>query len=231
MNPFKKLIDFIFPKRCIFCNIPIYSGKPYCEQCISLIPFAEDVCPVCAKNPCVCSRKESAFSAVAAVFFYELGAENAIQQLKFHERISYAPPLADYLYHKLAECDFYSELDCIIPVPMTKKAEYERGYNQSVLLAEELAKKSGIPTYAGVLAKKKDTKKQHDLGQKERQENLQGAFQVVDQKMVAGKTVLLCDDVYTTGATFHECARTLLADGARKVFCIAVATTRKANLS
>ena len=114
---------------------------------------------------------------------------------------------------------------------MTKKAEYERGYNQSVLLAEELAKKSGIPTYAGVLAKKKDTKKQHDLGQKERQENLQGAFQVVDQKMVAGKTVLLCDDVYTTGATFHECARTLLADGARKVFCIAVATTRKANLS
>lgn len=87
MNPFKKLIDFIFPKRCIFCNIPIYSGKPYCEQCISLIPFAEDVCPVCAKNPCVCSRKESAFSAVAAVFFYELGAENAIRQLKFHERM------------------------------------------------------------------------------------------------------------------------------------------------
>lgn len=68
---------------------------------------------------------------------------------------------------------------------------------------------------------------QHDLGQKERQENLQGAFQVVDQKMVAGKTVLLCDDVYTTGATFHECARTLLADGARKVFCIAVADHSK----
>lgn len=231
MNPFKKLIDFIFPKRCIFCNTPIYSGKPYCEQCIPLIPFAEDICPVCAKNPCICSRREATFSAVTAVFFYELGAENAIRQLKFHERISYAPPLAQYLYYKLLQCNFYSEIDCIIPVPMTKKAEYERGYNQSVLLAKELTKKSGIPTHIGVLAKKKDTKKQHDLGQKERQENLKGAFQVVNPQIVAGKTVLLCDDVYTTGATFDECARTLLSCGVKKVFCIAVATTRKANLS
>lgn len=229
MNPFKKLIDFIFPKRCIFCNTPIYSGKPYCEQCVSLIPFAEDVCLVCAKNPCVCNRRETAFSAVAAVFFYELGAENAVRQLKFHERVSYASPLAHYLYEKLLQCDFYPEIDCIIPVPMTKKAEYERGYNQSVLLAKELSKKSSIPTYTGILTKKKDTKKQHDLGQKERQENLKDAFEIVNPQQIAGKTVLLCDDVYTTGATFEECARRLLSGGAKKVFCIAVATTRKAN--
>ena len=231
MNPFKKLLDLIFPKRCIFCNTPVYSGQPYCEQCISLIPFAREICPVCGKNPCICGRKQLAFSGVSAVFFYELGAENAIRQLKFHERVSYAAPLANYLYYKLLQCDFYPEVDVIIPVPMSKKAEHERGYNQSVLLAKGLAKKSGIPVCTEVLIKMKDTKKQHDLGQRERQENLKGAFQVFNPHLVAGKTVLLCDDVYTTGATFDECARTLLAFGAAKVFCIAVATTRKTNLS
>ncbi len=229
MNPFQKLIDYIFPKRCIFCNTPIYTGKPYCEQCLPLIPFAEEICPICAKNPCICRQSGFSFSAVSAVFFYELGAENAIRQLKFHERLSYLPALAEYLYQRLLQCDYYSELDCVIPIPMTRKAEYERGYNQSALLAELLAKKSGIPNCARALVKTKHTEKQHDLGQKERQRNLKDAFQVVETQHIVGKTILLCDDVYTTGATFDECARTLLAAGAKRVYCIAVATTRKSR--
>ena len=225
MNIFSKIVDYLLPRRCIFCNTPVYGPEPFCENCRELVPTAEGICPRCGKRPCVCGERRFAFSSVVPVFFYELGAQNAVKQLKFNERTSYAKPLAKYMYGRLVTRDFYPRLEAIIPVPMTKRAIHQRGYNQSVLLAKELSRLSGIPAECNILQKVRETQKQHDLTERERRSNLNEAFAVADPVKLTGKTVLLCDDVYTTGATFDECARTLLSGGAREVFCAAISTT------
>ena len=221
-----KLLDYLFPRRCIFCNTPVYHEHPYCEDCVGLIPFTENVCGICGKSPCICGKYHFSFSAVVSVFSYELGAENAVRQLKFHEHTDYAKPLAEYLYYKLIQCPFYPEIDLIVPVPMTKKAVRRRGYNQSVYLVNHLSKLTALPKDTRHLVKIRSTQNQHDLNGKERRQNLKNAFSVSDNTPFVGKTVLLCDDVYTTGATFDECARTLLAAGAKAVYCLAVASTQ-----
>lgn len=225
MNLLLKIADYLLPRRCIFCNTPIYGTAACCEKCKDLIPFAEGVCPKCGKSICVCAERNFAFTAVAPVFFYEIGAKNAIKQLKFYERTSYAKSLGKYMYERLLLCDYYSKLELIIPVPMTKKSVHDRGYNQSVMLAKEISKLSGIAADDTTLQKIKETRKQHDLTERERKTNLTGSFTVVAPEKIAGKTILLCDDVYTTGSTFHECARTLLSGGAKEVYCAAVSTT------
>ena len=220
-----KLLDYLFPRRCIFCNTPLYHEHPCCEDCARLIPFTENVCEKCGKSPCICSKYHFSFSAVVSVFSYELGAENAIRQLKFHEHTDYAKPLAGYLYHKLLLCPFFSKIDLLVPVPMTKKAVRERGYNQSAYLTKHLSKLSAIPEDTTSLIKTRNTKKQHDLNE-ERRTNLASAFSVISQTIFIDKTILLCDDVYTTGATFDECSSVLLKAGAREVYCLAVASTQ-----
>ncbi len=225
MKLFSKILDYLLPRRCIFCNTPIYTDAPCCDNCEALIPYADSVCSICGKSPCICAQTEFAFRAVTPVFLYESGAKNAIQKLKFNEHLSYAKPLAQYLHARLLQCDYCELIDVIIPIPMTKRAIHNRGYNQSVLLAQELSKLSGITTDAESLKKRKETRKQHDLNSADRQVNLHGAFAVTAAEKITGKTILLCDDVYTTGATFDEAARTLLVAGAKEIFCIAVATT------
>lgn len=225
MNLFTKIADYLLPRRCIFCNTPIYGEAPCCEKCRELIPYAEGVCPKCGKSPCICGQMDFAFTAVTPVFFYEIGAKNAVKQLKFYERTSYAKSLAKYMHDRLLLCDYYPKLELIVPVPMTKKSIHNRGYNQSAMLANELSKLSGIAADDTSLQKIRETRKQHDLTERERKTNLCSAFAVTVPEKIAEKTILLCDDVYTTGATFDECARTLLAGGAKEVFCAAVSTT------
>ncbi len=226
MNPFSKLLDYIFPRRCIFCNTPIYSDLPNCEECAALIPFAEDVCPTCGKASCICGRQRLYFTAAASVFLYDTGVENAVCQLKFHDRVSYAKPLAGYLHQKLIQTEFADRIDLILPAPMTKKDIADRGYNQSILLAKELSGLSRIPMNDTALIKIKQTKKQHNLNAAERRRNLLDAFWVAEPATVCGRTILLCDDVYTTGSTLNECARTLMKSGAQEVFCLTVASAQ-----
>ena len=227
INPFRIILDYIFPRRCICCNTPIYSEAFCCEECERFLPFPENACPICGKEICICGKQHFYFTAVAAAFNYELGAENAIKEFKFHERISYVKPLAVYLYERLIQTDFVERIDLIIPAPMTKKDVNRRGYNQSELLAKELSRMSEIPVCCNLLVKVKQTHKQHHLNQAGRQKNLTGAFRVTDSSAIRGKTVLLCDDVYTTGSTFNELSQTLLENGAAEIFCLAVASTQK----
>lgn len=230
MHIITKLLDYIFPRQCIFCGTPVYSGLPYCEDCIDLIPFTEDVCPVCGKESCICNKQQFYFQKAVSVFNYDLGAEHAIRQLKFNEKISYAKPLAGYMYQKMLQSDFINKIQLILPAPMTKKDTIARGYNQSVLLAKELSRLSHIPMSDRILLKVKQTRKQHDLNSEERKINLSDAFRVTDSVLVSGKTILLCDDVYTTGSTFNECSRILMENGAKEVYCIAAASTQLKQL-
>jgi competence protein ComFC len=114
-------------------------------------------------------------------------------------------------------------VDVMVPVPLHIRRLRERGFNQALLLVKELSKRAGIPYQERVLRKIKDTPVQITLKKRERSKNLKGAFQVQDQEAIKGKTVVLVDDVYTTGATVNECSRALLAAGAKQVAVLTVA--------
>jgi ComF family protein len=114
-------------------------------------------------------------------------------------------------------------LEGIVPVPLSAQKEKERGFNQSFLLAKELAAQKGIDLIAGSLIKVKTTPSQTSLEADDRRINLRGAFDVIQRQEIRGKTVLLIDDVYTTGSTLQECSQELLRAGASEVRALTVA--------
>ncbi len=219
-------INLLFPKHCIFCNHLTGSNEDVCDNCKDCLPFSENVCSVCGKYDCICRKSEFKFTKMVAVYDYKGGVVNAISQLKFHGRLGYADPLGRMMWQRLVRTDFVDRIDLIIPIAMTKKDLRKREYNQSALLARALSKQSGIPTDEKLLVKVRQTEKQHFLSESERRKNLAGAFSLTNPDAVAGKTILLCDDVCTTGATFAEVAALLLKCGAEEVFCLAVASTQ-----
>jgi ComF family protein len=156
-------------------------------------------------------------------FDYDDCAGEIIRQIKYRERRSLldvvAPPVAE-LAGALAER--YS-LDLLLPVPLHRRKERERGFNQSALIAESVAAESGIRCQVRTMERAKYTKQQTRLKGGKRLANVSGAFAVCDAAAVAGKRVLLLDDVITTGATAAHCVYALWAAGAEIVVVIGVA--------
>ena len=113
--------------------------------------------------------------------------------------------------------------DVLIPVPLHKERLRERGFNQALLLVRELSRRTGIPYRKRVLQKKRPTVPQVKLSGVEREKGVRGAFHLLEKEEVEGKSILLVDDVYTTGATVNECARVLLAGGAKRVDVLTLA--------
>jgi len=151
---------------------------------------------------------------------------HAIHGLKYREKQSYARPLARVMAyafeHKLEE-----EIDLISFVPTNPSTLRKRGYNQAELLARELAKLLDKPCLP-LLEKTRETRPMHGLRPELRRANVLGAYRLCcGEPLVAGKRILLCDDILTTGSTLSECGRMLKTAGAEKVFCLCAAATRK----
>lgn len=135
-----------------------------------------------------------------------------IHQLKFGAQIEWAPPLVELL--EIAHSGWeLPHPDLIVPVPLHPKRLKERGFNQSGLLAGELAHRLKAPVSFDALKRKSQTQPQTRLNREERLKNVKGAFEVTDAGKVRGRRVLLVDDVFTTGTTLSECARTLKRKG------------------
>ncbi len=107
--------------------------------------------------------------------------------------------------------------DLVVPVPLHKQRLRERGFNQTLLLVKEFSRRTGIPYRMRVLQKKKSTPPQIHLSGAEREKGVRGSFHILRREDLEGRTILLVDDVYTTGATVNECSKVLLAGGAARV--------------
>jgi ComF family protein len=121
----------------------------------------------------------------------------------------------------LNQCD----ADLIIPVPLHPRRLRWRGFNQSLLLAKQVSRKYDVPMDPFVLYRKRETAPQTQLAENERRKNVRGAFATDPEKSLKGKSLLLIDDVYTSGATVNECSRVLLHDGAKDVYVLTLART------
>ena len=126
------------------------------------------------------------------------------------------------------ENDIYKfKIDCIVPVPMTKSKLRKRGYNQAEVLADALSERLNAPVENDVIVKKISFREQHKLTADKRQKNADRIYYRTDSEAVRNKTVLLCDDVMTTGSTINKCTKILLEMGAEAVIIAAAATTKK----
>lgn len=220
-----KYIDFllhiIFPNTCMFCRKPIEYNKILCQKCEADIPFtSDDVCLICQKSECIC---ENYFSYIIAPFFYGMGSDNAIRDLKFNGNRLNARKLSLFMSEYMNKNS--ENVDIIIPVPLYYKDYYKRGYNQSELLAKHISKRLNVKMSNKILLKTKKTKKQHDLNMQERQINLNNAFIVENKELIRDKVILLVDDVFTTGATMNCCSQVLINSGAKKVIGLVAAKT------
>ena len=147
----------------------------------------------------------------------------AIHRLKYSNSQDLAAPLGEMMVSYWQ--DVHLPADVIVPVPLHTRRLRERGYNQASLLARELGKGVGLPVLENALNRVRDTAPQVDLNTEERKENVHGAFHCPDDRL-AGKRVLLVDDVYTTGATLEACSLALKQRGVRTVWALTLARAR-----
>ncbi len=219
------ILCIFFPARCIFCNEVIEPLQLCCDGCRGEIStIRPPVCPLCGchEEDCECSGHHHAYDAVLAPFYYEKAVRHGILRLKKWDDPKaiafFAAKMAAVLRREYPELPF----DGIGYIPMTKRKMRQREYNQSRLLAKELAKAVKLPL-SHALIKRYETKPQKGLGHAQRSGNVLGAFDVIET--LPGERMLLVDDVITTGATAGECAKMLKLLGAKTVTVIGIAVT------
>lgn len=160
---------------------------------------------------------------------YEGSLQEAIHHWKYEGKTSLTPFFAEWMAEGLKRYwppDFF---DLLIPVPLHLQRLRERGFNQALLLVKELSRRTGTPYRKAILQKKKPTVPQVNLSGAEREQGLRGAFQLMGEEELVGRSLLLVDDVYTTGATVNECSKVLLRGGAKRVDVFTLAHAIKSS--
>ncbi len=221
----EKALDFLFPQYCVGCG---KEGSFICGSCLQSQPLiTPPICPLCGRpqtsgilcSGCVSWKAE--IDGIRSPFRFESVIQQAVYQLKYRNLRSIATMLAGFLndFMKTNPIDG----NVLVPVPLHKSRVRERGYNQSYLLAKELAKLSGLPVIRNSLVKHtKSLPQARSANVEERKKNVSGVFSVHDRRL-KGKEVILVDDVSTSGATLDACAAVLKETGAVSVWGLTLA--------
>lgn len=225
----EKLKIALFPKRCELCGSVICIGEVRCEACECLEHINAPICLKCgcAKEDCICKKqsREAEYKGVIAPFYYGGSIASGILNLKMNEM----PKLAQAHGREIANAvkKHYGDIDFdfVTFVPMYKRDEAARGFNQARLLAEIVSEECGIPL-RDVLVKTHKTKMQKRQNATDRFVNMYGAFEIRENENLSGAKVLLIDDVKTTGSTLTSVALTLKAYGAKSVYCAVTAIVK-----
>jgi len=233
------LVSVFFPSGCRICERLLTSASrvPLCEECLSSFPrLASMMCDVCGRpmpglSPepeqlllCpACQDRTYAFDRARSFALYEEAVVRAILLLKFEQ----IEPLGAWFAERLAELVSGEgdrlAADAVVPVPLHRERERERGYNQAALLSKPLAKRLRLPHKAVLLTRTRARPDKQVLSLEERWESVRGAFATRPGSRVDNLRVLLVDDVLTTGATLDACARTLREAGAKSVIGLTAA--------
>jgi ComF family protein len=231
----EKFLRFLLPSQCHCCEKFLEEDRQgICPDCLSKIRWIEPpFCTLCGvpfasgeikNHPCgACMTREKYFTMARALGYYEGPLREAIHRWKYEEK-SY---LTSFFGEKLAE-GFHRywdsrSFDLLIPVPLHLKRLRERGFNQALLLVKELSRRTRIPYSKRLLQKRIPTTPQVNLSGGEREKRVRGSFHVQRDEEIKGKSILLVDDVYTTGATVNECSKVLLMAEAERVDVLTLA--------
>jgi len=218
-------LDLLFPCVCAGCGVPVsYASHGICANCMESIAEPDDPCPVCSGpmngSPClICSSRMTYMDRTVALGEYEGALKKIISSVKFGNNTRVAGCLAELAAVKAMQ--FASGVDYITAVPMNKKKKWRRGFNQSELLARKIAARAGI-RYRDLLREKPGSGSQKILSVRERYINIIGRYEPVCGGL-HGKSVIIVDDVFTTGSTINECSRVLREAGCSRVFALVLA--------
>lgn len=222
---YAQALDWFFPPRCAGCK---RLGAHWCADCqANARQIVDPYCSLCgfplaADQECpICKHERFAFDAARSWARYEGNLRQAILNLKHRRNELLAAQLARSLAD-LVEEDW--PVDMIVPVPLAPLRLAERGYNQTELLAASLGAALSLPVIYSALKRRHETLPQVGLNPSQRRKNLRGAF-VADINPIAGKTILVMDDILTTGATLDAASHALKQAGARRVYALSLART------
>ena len=225
-NYFNYFLDLIFPKECVGCGDEGFWLCPKCKE--EVIAIKRPYCPNCKtlnhdSRFCRNCRKNYKLSGIIIAGHYKFGPlREAIHTYKYDGILEledfFRPLLINRLKNNLPQGK-----KIIIPIPLYYKKQRERGFNQAERLAKIIAQEFKLPLETKVLKRIKETEAQMSLKKKKRKENIAGAFKVITKNKIKNKTVLLIDDVATTGLTLNEAAKTLKKAGVKKVWGIVIA--------
>ncbi|MGH6828097.1 MAG: double zinc ribbon domain-containing protein [Rhizomicrobium sp.] len=231
------LADILFPPLCIACRAPLGGASGFCAGCWSQIAFLDGpMCDGCGLPFVVdagegtrcgaCLARPPAYDRARAIFAYDSFSRGPILALKHADRLELVPGFAQWL--ERAGRLLISESEIIIPVPLHRLRLWRRRYNQAAELARALGRRTGKPVLLNTLVRKRKTESQGAMvSASGRRRNVRGAFAVPRPAMVKGRSILLIDDVLTTGATAESCARALKGAGAATVHVLALARVVK----
>ncbi|MBL8642727.1 MAG: ComF family protein [Rhodospirillaceae bacterium] len=226
-------LDVLLPPQCLACEAGVDEPGSLCADCFSQFTFiTRPYCHVCGlpfetaviddEVVCgACMKDRPAFERARSVFAYRDTARTLVLKFKHADRTDAAVHLAKWLARAGAE--LCHDADCIVPVPLHWRRLWMRTYNQSALLAHALGGLTNKPVVPLALVRTRATPTQGGLDRAQRRRNVAGAFAVKDTSEIAGRSVLLIDDVMTTTATADSCARALLRAGARAVDVLVLA--------
>lgn len=227
--------DALYPRRCPGCGgLSDRSGRHLCWSCFSRIELLHsDLCELCG-NPLTgsaesafvcgyCRRRRPAFDRARSAARFSGVVREMLHEFKYRDALWLAGDLADLLQGALTAQFDCRSVDVVVPVPLFSTRFRERSYNQSLVLARELARRIGRRVDGRSLKRMRHTETQTHYNASQRKNNMAGAFSVVRPEWIRGRTVLVVDDVMTTGATLSECSRELKRAGALRVFAVSVA--------
>lgn len=227
------LVSLLYPRRCPVCHeIVVPKGGLICPDCLRQVTFVQEPVCLCCGKPVAsaemeycydCSRQPRFFERGFALAVYDDVMRRSIRSFKNKGRVEYADWYAAALWERYGDDFKKLKADALVPVPLHAARKNRRGYNQAQVLAERLADYLELPVLPRALLRPHKTVAQKYLSAGERGRNLETAFAPGPQAAsLAGRTVILTDDIYTTGQTARSCARVLLEAGVSKVYVVCV---------
>lgn len=204
-------IQILYPKQCLICGK--LEQDTICSKCYNELKIETKI-----EN-----YKNKSFNEHLYIFKYEGKVRSLIIDYKFNDK----PYLSNFFTKIIIKnekiCRKMKNYDIIIPVPIHKKRKHERGYNQSEIIAKQLAKSLGVELVADSLIKQKNTLQQSTLTKKQREENVKQVYKIQNKQKIENRKIILLDDIYTTGSTAEECSKILKQNGAKEILVLTIA--------
>ncbi len=237
MELLDSLFSILFPAHCDLCHQLISRAvdSTVCARCwTTLQPLGDNVCAVCG-DPIIatnispgwrcgrCRRGLSYFDFCRSYALYQDTMREVLHRFKYGGRKRLGGRLARLLFQTWTHCHPLREAEVILPMPLHRGREKERGFNQSRILAKYLSGMVRVPLESRAVVRIRNTPSQTGLSHRQRRLNVAGCFEVRSPAMIRNKTCLVIDDVFTTGATLNELARVLKEEGAVRVVALTLA--------
>ncbi len=224
-----RLLNLISPDACVVCDGRLgVEEEVLCTSCNLHLPrtfFAAQ-----GKDNLMARRfwGRIPIERAAALFYYEAGSEvsRIIYQLKYNGRSDIGEVMGRMAAEEFAANDFFGDIDLIIPVPLAKKRERQRGYNQSESIARGVASVTGLPLVCDAVKRLSFKESQTQKSLRERMENVEDAFQLTGKVSLQNRHVLMVDDIVTSGATICSCAKPLLSAGGLRISVLSLGVVK-----